>query len=168
MGYFETALAEFGENSFDAVWCFNSLDHSIDPVHGLFNLLSVIKIGGGLVLSFHPNEAEGGKYGGLHQWNLDIDDEGLFLNQKGKQMRLQGLIGQQKIIRRHAPKNATGVQKERVTYLIKKVANVTLSQALLVQFGLSDINCKPTELLGTCSKAPECKKWRPVNVTHSV
>jgi SAM-dependent methyltransferase len=130
-GYFETALATFGENSFDAVWCFNSLDHFIDPVHGLFNLLSVVKIGGGLVLSLHPNEAEQGDYGGLHQWNLDVDGEGLLLNQKGKQMRLQGLIAQQKVVKRIDYNAKTGVKKERITYLIKKTANVNLSQALL-------------------------------------
>ena len=129
-GYFETALADFGAGSFDVVWCFNSLDHSIDPVLGLVNLLSVVKIGGGLILSFCPNEAEQGKYKGLHQWNLDLDDDGLVLTQLGRKTSLQGLIDQQKIVKRMVGGARAGA-KERVTYLIRKTANVNLSQALL-------------------------------------
>jgi SAM-dependent methyltransferase len=130
-GFFETALGDFGENQFDVVWCFNSLDHSIDPLYGLFNLLSVVNVGGGLILSFHPNEAEGGKYKGLHQWNLDIDSDGLLLSQKGKQTRINGLLAQQKVLKRHGSPEGAGASKGRITYLIKKIANVNLSQALL-------------------------------------
>ena len=126
-GYFETALQDFGENSFDLVWCFNSLDHSIDPLLGLYNLLSVCRVGGGLILSFCPNEAEKGKYKGLHQWNLDMQgDQGVVLTQMGKKVVLQGLIRQQKVVRRIVA-NPTGVSKDRVTFFIKKIAAVNLS-----------------------------------------
>ncbi|WP_425099548.1 hypothetical protein [Tropicibacter sp. S64] len=130
-GYFETALADFGPEAFDLVWCFNSLDHSIDPIIGLFNLLSVIRIGGGLIFSFCPNEAEHGKYKGLHQWNLDVTpQDGLILTQMGRTVRLQGLIDQQRVVLRHVS-DRNDKQKARATFMLRKVAHVNLSQAML-------------------------------------
>lgn len=130
-GFFETALADFGPEAFDLVWCFNSLDHSIDPMVGLFNLLSVVKIGGGLILCFSPNEAELGKYKGLHQWNLDVTpQDGLVLTQMGRKVRLEGLIRQQKVIHRNVSAR-NDKQKARAIFLLRKTAHVNLSQAML-------------------------------------
>ena len=129
-GYFETAIHDFGENKFDIVWCINSLDHSIDPLVGLYNLLTVCKIGGGLVFSFHRNEGEMGGYKGLHQWNLDIlDNEGLILTAHDKKLNLQGLLDQQifKLLN-FAAKDG---DKGRVLYFIKKIKSCNLSQAIM-------------------------------------
>ena len=131
-GYFESALSDFGEASFDLVWCFNSLDHSIDPLVGLYNLLMLVRPGGGLILGFHPNEADGGNYQGLHQWNLDVDGEdgALLLTRYGKVARLQNLLSQQTVLSCHVPKTKEG-HKSRVTIVVRKDAPCNLSEAML-------------------------------------
>ena len=130
-GYFETAIHDFGENSFDIIWCLNSLDHSIDPLIGLYNLLTVCRIGGGVVLSFHRNEAEIGDYQGLHQWNLDsLEKEGLILTAHNKKINLQGLLDQQ-FYKFNFLAAGNGGHKGRVVYFIKKLKNCNLSQAIM-------------------------------------
>ena len=131
-GYFETATAQFGPDAFDVVWCCNSLDHSIDPVLGLFNLLNVCRTGGGLLLSFHPNEAEGGNYGGLHQWNLDLVDDRLTLSQKGKSVDLARILEQQNVVsQRQFGHGGAKSGKGRVMIKIKKTTECNLSQCLI-------------------------------------
>lgn len=65
-------------NSFDLVTMLNALDHSIDPVLGLHNLLAVCAINGTVFLRHNSNEAENEKYQGLHQWNICAHDGRLF------------------------------------------------------------------------------------------
>ena len=131
-GYFETATQQFGLNAFDLVWCFNSLDHSMDPVLGLFNLLSVCRIGGGLILSFHPNEADHGDYHGLHQWNLDYVNGSMIVSQKGRQLNLMPMLEQQEIVnlwQMEHEENENG--KGRVFLKLKKTSECNLSQCLI-------------------------------------
>ena len=129
-GYFETALAQFGPERFDMIWCCNSLDHSLDPVLGLANLLGVCRTGGVLLLSFHPDEAEQGNYKGLHQWNLHARDERIWLTQKDREFCLSRLIDPHNVIfRMGMAKNNT--RKERIVLGIRKMADVNISQAVL-------------------------------------
>jgi SAM-dependent methyltransferase len=74
----------FPRSSFDIVHCRNALDHSIDPVRGLEEMLRVMRVGGSLVLRHHANEAEREAYVGLHQFNIDEQDGRLvFWNKAG-------------------------------------------------------------------------------------
>lgn len=131
-GYFETAMAQFGTNQFDLVWCFNSLDHSLDPVLGLFNLLGVCKIGGGLLLSYHPNEADDGDYQGLHQWNLDLSNGDMIVSQKGQVYNLKPLLSQQRVMAVWQLENeGEPGSKGRIFIKIKKIKECNLSQALI-------------------------------------
>jgi hypothetical protein len=63
--------------SFDIVAIRNALDHSINPILGLYNMLSVCKIGGLILLEHAENEAQHENYIGLHQWNITKKDEDL-------------------------------------------------------------------------------------------
>ena len=131
-GYFETATTQFGAEAFDLVWSRNSLDHALDPVLGLFNLLNVCRIGGGLLLSFHPNEAEGGNYAGLHQWNLDYRDGEVVLSQKDRMVSLMPLLQQQKIVSISQPeKTQKKAGKGRVNIKVEKIVECNLSQCLI-------------------------------------
>lgn len=70
----ETAMVEnlsawFQENTFDITHMSNSLDHSFDPMLGIWQMLWVTKIGGKVILRHHQNEAENENYIGFHQWN---------------------------------------------------------------------------------------------------
>ncbi|TDK42211.1 class I SAM-dependent methyltransferase [Antarcticimicrobium luteum] len=129
-GFFETAPGALGENKFDIVWCRNSLDHSIDPLLGLHNLIAMCKVGGGIILRFHPNEAEGGGYEGLHQWNLDKRDDRMVLSQKGLMLDLTPLIEAQKILSFTQIIGADG-QKGMVTVKLQKLRDPNLSQAVM-------------------------------------
>jgi len=79
----EFALSErltdkYPSQSFDIVHMRNALDHSINPLLGLYNLLNVCKIGGLVILEHAENEAKYENYAGLHQWNISKKDSDLF------------------------------------------------------------------------------------------
>ncbi len=75
-GFAEDLGSQFAPGEFDAVYCSNALDHSIDPLRGLEEMLIVTRVGGRITLEHAPNEAERENYDGFHQWNLDlVDDE---------------------------------------------------------------------------------------------
>lgn len=59
-------------DSFDLVHCRNALDHAIDPLAGLAQMLAVARIGGRVVLSHFTDEAVAAGGVGLHQWNFAI------------------------------------------------------------------------------------------------
>jgi SAM-dependent methyltransferase len=129
-GYFETALWQLGAQRFDIVWCANSLDHSIDPVLGLYNIINVCKSGGGVILLFHPNEAEGENYQGLHQWNLNAWDGVLMLTRKERKFELMKLLKDQGDVRvQWLPR--TELDKPRVVVTFRKDADCNLSECLI-------------------------------------
>lgn len=79
-GYVEILHEFYEENTFDIVHMRNSLDHSFDPFHGLQELLFICKVGGKVILEHAENEALNQNYGGLHQWNLSVqNDENSFV-----------------------------------------------------------------------------------------
>ncbi|MFC2967388.1 hypothetical protein [Acidimangrovimonas pyrenivorans] len=133
-GYFETALGLLGGNRFDIVWCRNALDHSMDPLLGLYNLIGLCRPGGGLILSFHPDEADGGGYHGLHQWNLRLEGERLVLSQKDRALDLTPLIAMQEVLSIHQAGSSQD-DKGMVTIKLRKTRDPNLSQAMLLAQG---------------------------------
>lgn len=72
------ALAEhFGARRFDIAYATNSLDHSADPFTIISNMAAVVRPGGVVLLRHKRNEGDSAQYGGLHQWNFDVVDDGL-------------------------------------------------------------------------------------------
>jgi SAM-dependent methyltransferase len=72
------ALAEhFGSRRFDIAYATNSLDHSADPFTIISNMAAVVRAGGVVLLRHKRNEGDSARYGGLHQWNFDVVDDGL-------------------------------------------------------------------------------------------
>lgn len=69
----EDVSARFDGGSFDVVTCTNALDHSIEPMWGLLEMIVVCKVGGKLFLRNRRNEAEYEGYSGFHQWNFDAE-----------------------------------------------------------------------------------------------
>jgi SAM-dependent methyltransferase len=65
--------SRFEAESFDLVFSRNALDHAYDPMEALRQARKLLKPGGFIFLRHKRNE---GKriYGGLHQWNFDIQD----------------------------------------------------------------------------------------------
>jgi 2-polyprenyl-3-methyl-5-hydroxy-6-metoxy-1,4-benzoquinol methylase len=129
-GYFETTLGQLGKDRFHVVWCRNALDHSIDPLLGLYNLIAMCTPGGRLILSFHPNEADTGNYQGLHQWNLNKQNDKILLAQKGLELDLSQLLSQQEILS-VSQKGNYGDDKGDVTVVLRKTCDPNLSQAMM-------------------------------------
>lgn len=130
-GFAETLDRQFDAESFDLVWCCNALDHSFDPVMGITKMLAVVKPGQPVILMFHPNEADGGNYNGLHQWNFDLDANGDFtIEQRGKMINLTRLLASQvsmKAWRIDGQNNS----KSRVAVVLRRLGDFSLTQLLL-------------------------------------
>jgi SAM-dependent methyltransferase len=74
----EQLSSKFESDKFDIAYARNTLDHSLDPLRAIVEMLSVVQKGG-IVLTEHArNEGQTHKYAGLHQWNFDIQD-GIFV-----------------------------------------------------------------------------------------
>ena len=74
VGFAEDLSALFGSGNFDIVHCSNALDHSLDPLRGIREMVKVLRVGGTAVLFHSPHEAVNANYIGLHQWNFDVKD----------------------------------------------------------------------------------------------
>ncbi|MGD9477778.1 class I SAM-dependent methyltransferase [Shinella sp. G-2] len=74
----EDLSARFPNDHFDLILCTNALDHAIEPVWGIVEMLICLKIGGLVYLGHRRNEAEFEDYSGFHQWNFD-EVEGSFI-----------------------------------------------------------------------------------------
>ncbi len=73
-GFAEDLSAFLPAEGFDIVHCCNALDHSFDPLRGIWEMLRVARVGGTVVLMHTVNEAVNANYVGLHQWNFDMRD----------------------------------------------------------------------------------------------
>ena len=74
-GIGEDLVLQFARGSFDVVHCQNALDHSLDPVRTLLQMLEVCRIGGSVMLRHAHDEAEHENYSGLHKWNLTNEED---------------------------------------------------------------------------------------------
>lgn len=72
-GFVEILDKYFEPDSFDMVHMSNSLDHSFDPILGIYQLINICRIGGKVILRHKENEAEIESYEGFHQWNLSVN-----------------------------------------------------------------------------------------------
>lgn len=70
----EKLASQFGVEQFDIVHISNALDHTYDPMEGIWQLLAICKVSGKVILQHHQNEAEAAKYDGLHQWNCTLQN----------------------------------------------------------------------------------------------
>lgn len=72
-------------NTFDIVHCNNALDHCYNPLKAVEEMIKVVKSGGVVYTGHQINEAEAANYGGLHQWNIDEENNHLiFWNKRQK------------------------------------------------------------------------------------
>lgn len=69
----------FSENTFDIVYSRNALDHVLDPIKGLSEMIKVAKVGGLVCVYGHANEGEREFYQGFHQWNFAVENGDLMI-----------------------------------------------------------------------------------------
>ena len=70
----ERLVERFGRDRFDIAYSRNALDHAVDPMSIIENMLAVARPGGYVVLRHVCNEAVRQAYVQLHQWNFDERD----------------------------------------------------------------------------------------------
>lgn len=78
-GLLEELSEQFQDNSIDMVIISNALDHCIDPFRCIEESLKVIKVGGYLYIKTLIRESCNEKAIGLHQWNLDTNENNEFI-----------------------------------------------------------------------------------------
>jgi SAM-dependent methyltransferase len=81
-GYGETLHCMFKFESFHLVYSQNSIDHSQNPKIFVKNLVYLVKKDGFLVLHGFMNEGSNAGWLGLHQWNIDVEGDGLVLSNR--------------------------------------------------------------------------------------
>jgi SAM-dependent methyltransferase len=89
----EDLLEHFGPDRFDLVFARNSVDHSVDPLVILKNMLAVAKPGGFVLLRHYRNEGECQEYEGLHQWNFDVEGDRLLLWNERERHDVASVLG---------------------------------------------------------------------------
>lgn len=72
----------FPHGYFDLVHARNSLDHGIDPLAALREMLAVLKPGRQMFLQHASHEASNQQYKGLHKWNFYLQDGDLMLGSR--------------------------------------------------------------------------------------
>lgn len=89
----EDLSARFNTAHFDLVTCTNALDHAIEPVWGIIEMLQVAKVGGAVFLAHRRNEAEVQSYSGLHQWNFDVKGSHFIIWNPKRSFDVTALLG---------------------------------------------------------------------------
>lgn len=95
----EFALTErlcdaYPKNSFDIVNMTNALDHAINPLLGVYNMLAVCKMGGSVFLDHWENVAEFEDYTGLHKWNMSEDSGNFIIWNKTERINVTEELGE--------------------------------------------------------------------------
>ena len=90
----EALHEHFGSRRFDIAYATNALDHSADPFAIISNMLTVVRPGGVVILRHKRNEGEQARYGGLHQWNFDVDDRSLLLWNNAVELNVGSALGE--------------------------------------------------------------------------
>lgn len=78
-GMLEGISGFYPEGSVDLIHVRNALDHSAEPMAGIIQAVSCLRIGGVLYLNHFRNEAANEGYRGFHQWNITIEGDRLIL-----------------------------------------------------------------------------------------
>jgi SAM-dependent methyltransferase len=84
----ERLVEGLGRDRFDIAYARNALDHAVDPVLIVEQMLDVVRPGGSVVLRHVRNEGERQGYGQLHQWNFDERDGELVVWRGGSETRV--------------------------------------------------------------------------------
>lgn len=91
-GMMEYLSVFYPENTVDLVIIQNALDHSSNPLKGIFEAIATLRIGGKLYLNHHPNEAETEHYKGFHQFNICSENEKLIIWNKTQRFDIESLV----------------------------------------------------------------------------
>lgn len=143
-GMMEYLSGSFRTGNADLVIIRNALDHSADPMKGIFEALEVLNIGGYLYLNHHPNEAEAEHYKGFHKHNICMSDNGeMLIWNKEKHIVVDDMIRDFAEIKTAVMPNGFVVSTIKKTHNLNrdliehKEGKGELAEAVLTQIALS-------------------------------
>lgn len=70
----------------------NALDHSRDPIKGVFECIDSLELGGALYLRHCKNEAEAENYCGFHQYNISLENDELIIWNKSEKNNINRIL----------------------------------------------------------------------------
>jgi SAM-dependent methyltransferase len=90
----ERVLEHFGPERFDVAYSCNALDHAVDPVPIIQNMIEVVRPDGYVVLRHVRNEAINQAYVQLHQWNFDERDGRFVIWRPGHELDMTDMLAE--------------------------------------------------------------------------
>ena len=93
LGMVEYLTGSVKKNTVSLIIINNALDHSFDPIKGIFESFSTLKQGGILYLYHHKNEAEHENYRGFHQYNISCKNGELMCWRKNSSINISEILG---------------------------------------------------------------------------
>jgi SAM-dependent methyltransferase len=110
----ERLVERFGTAAFDIAFARNALDHTIDPLTVVEQMLEVVRESGYVVLSHSQNEATKARYRGLHQWNIALEGSDLVVRRPRHEINLSAeLAGRAVVMCRQNGETVTCVISKR-------------------------------------------------------
>lgn len=159
-GMFEFLSYDYGTDIADVIFVGNALDHCIDPIKGILECIKVLKKDTGELVLFHfLNEGEKANYGGLHQWNLSVDQGDLIIWNPKNYININKLlkgfadIEVSVVTTKHLKNN-----REASLARIRKTADFD-AEALLGISDKSRMMASTKELMALCSTEEYCRDY---------
>ncbi len=130
----ERLASQFGLEQFDIVHMSNSLDHTFDPMAGIWQLLGVCKVNGTVILEHHQNEAEAAAYDGLHQWNCTLQNGKFEIWNRETTIDVASELGDlvDITLERHAPMD-TVIFKKKKTFKLETNPKDFIFEKILIE-----------------------------------
>ncbi len=85
---------EFGSARFDIAYARNAVDHVVNPIRVVREMVAVVRPGGFVLLRHWEDEAKFMSYRQLHQWNLTVDDGRAILWGRRTRIDIQEAVGE--------------------------------------------------------------------------
>ena len=117
----ERLLERFGPDRFDIAYSRNALDHAVDPVPIIENMLGVVRPEGHVVLRHVRNEAVNQAYVQLHQWNFDERDRRFLVWRPGSESDLTETLADRAEVQCRLEPNGVGEAAGWVVCVIRKL-----------------------------------------------
>lgn len=132
----EELASSLGVEQFDIVHISNALDHTFDPMRGIWQLLAICKVSGKIILQHHQNEAEAAGYNGLHQWNCTLQNGKFEIWNKEKVIDVAAELMDVADItfERHAPMDKVVIRKLKPFYVHQDMNQYLFDKALVQAF----------------------------------
>jgi len=89
----EELSSAFQSNYFDLAYASNSLDHAINPLEVIRQMISLVKLGSSVYLWHFVDSGINERYKGLHQWNFSRSHQDLIIHDGKEKLSVRKGLG---------------------------------------------------------------------------